>query len=149
MADLHTDVRYIRGIGEQRARALDKLGIRTLRDLIAYFPRRYEDRRESRRITELTPGENACVTVIAASEPAVSHIRRGLDLVKIRMADETGVLDVTFFNQAWLKRELRQGEEYVLYGRVEEGGSLFRRRMANPVVERTDRREVTGCIVPV
>ena len=149
MADLRTDVRYIKGIGEQRAKALDKLGIRTLRDLIAFFPRRYEDRRESRRITELVPGESACVTVIAASEPTVSHIRRGLDLVKIRMADETAVLDVTFFNQAWLQRQLRQGEEYVLYGKVEEGGSLFRRRMANPVVERPDRREVTGRIVPV
>ena len=89
MAELNTDVRYIKGIGEQRAKALEKLGIRTLRDLIAYFPRRYEDRRESRRITELVPGENACVTGIAASEPTVSHVRRGLDLVKIRMADET------------------------------------------------------------
>ena len=41
MADLGTDVRFIRGIGEQRAKALSKLGITTLRDLISWFPRRY------------------------------------------------------------------------------------------------------------
>ena len=44
MADLQTDVRYIKGIGEARAKALSKLGITTLQDLIGYFPRRYEDR---------------------------------------------------------------------------------------------------------
>ena len=44
MADLNTNVRYIKGIGETRAKALEKLGVRTLRDLIGFFPRRYEDR---------------------------------------------------------------------------------------------------------
>ena len=48
MADLQTDVRYIKGIGEARAKALSKLGIATLQDLIGYFPRRYEDRTMTR-----------------------------------------------------------------------------------------------------
>ena len=147
MADLKTDVRYIKGIGEQRARALGKLGVRTLRDLISWFPRRYEDRTETRRIADLVPGEAACVLAMIASPPAVSHIRKGLDLVKLRAVDETGVLDVTFFNQSWLKNSLRAGETYVFYGRAE--GNLLRRRMAGPVVEPEGRREATGRIVPV
>ena len=53
MADLSTDVRYIKGIGEQRAKALNKLGICTLRDLIAWFPRKYDDRRQAKRIADL------------------------------------------------------------------------------------------------
>ena len=53
MADLNTDVRYIKGIGEQRAKALGKLGIATLRDLISYFPRAYDDRSALRRIADL------------------------------------------------------------------------------------------------
>ena len=57
MADLATDVRYIKGIGEQRAKALAKLDIRTLRDLISWFPRRYEDRTVLRSIAEL-PEDN-------------------------------------------------------------------------------------------
>ena len=147
MADLSTDVRYIKGIGEQRAKALSKLDIRTLRDLISWFPRKYDDRTQAKKIADLIPGEAACVAAMIASPPTVSHIRKGMDLVKVRAVDETGVLDVTFFNQTWLKNSLRQGETYIFYGRAE--GNLLRRTMASPVVEQEDRREVTGRIVPI
>ncbi len=147
MADLNTDVRYIKGIGEAKAKALGKLGIFTLGDLIGWFPRRYEDRRETRPISSLIPGETACVAAIIASEPKVSHIRKGMDLVKVRAVDDTGALDVTFFNQSWLKDQLRVGETYIFYGRAE--GSLLRKTMAGPVVEPEGRREFTGRIVPV
>ena len=147
MADLKTDVRYVKGIGEQRAKALAKLGIHTLRDLISWFPRRYEDRTETRRIADLIPGETACAAAMVAAAPTVTHVRKGLDLVKLRAVDETGALDVTFFNQSWLKNSLRAGETYVFCGKAE--GSLFRRRMTNPVVEPEGRREATGRIVPV
>ncbi len=147
MADLNTDVRYIKGIGEQRAKALGKLGIATLRDLISYFPPAYEDRTALRRIADLVPGETACVAAMVASPPTLSHIRKGLDLVKLRAVDDTGELDVTFFNQAWLKNSLHQGETYIFYGRAE--GSLLRNRWPIPVVEPEGRREVTGRIVPI
>ena len=147
MADLNTDVRYIKGIGEAKAKALGKLGIFTLGDLIGWFPRRYEDRRETRPISSLIPGETACVAAMIASEPKVSHIRKGMDLVKVRAVDDTGALDVTFFNQSWLKDQLRVGETYIFYGRAE--GSLLRKTMAGPVVEPEGRREFTGRIVPV
>ena len=147
MADLGTDVRTIKGIGEQRAKALSKLGIVTLRDLIGWFPRRYEDRREIRRIADLVPGEPACVEAMIASPPTVSHVRKGMDLVKVRAVDASGTLDITFFNQTWLKNNLHQGETYLFYGRAE--GSLLRKTMASPVVEPEGRREVTGRIVPI
>ena len=129
MADLNTDVRYIKGIGEQRAKALGKLGIATLRDLISYFPRAYDDRSALRRIADLVPGETAGVAAMVASPPTISHIRKGLDLVKLRAVDDTGTLDVTFFNQAWLKNSLHQGETYIFYGRAE--GSLLRPHRAH------------------
>ena len=147
MADLSTPVQFIKGIGPQRAKALAKLGIETLRDLLYWFPRRYEDRSQFKRIADLVPGENACVAAMIASPPTVSHIRRGLDLVKVRAVDESGVLDVTFFNQTWLKNNLEQGKTYVFYGRAE--GTLLRRQMANPTVEPEGRRESTGRIVPI
>ena len=109
--------------------------------------RRYEDRRETRPISSLIPGETACVAAMIASEPKVSHIRKGMDLVKVRAVDDTGALDVTFFNQSWLKDQLRVGETYIFYGRAE--GSLLRKTMAGPVVEPEGRREFTGRIVPV
>ena len=147
MADLSTDVRYIKGIGEQRAKALNKLGICTLRDLIAWFPRKYDDRRQAKRIADLVPGETACVAAMIATPPTVSHIRKGMDLVKVRAVDETGVLDVTFFNQTWLKNQLVQGETYIFYGKAE--GNLLRRTMASPIVEQEGRGEFTGRIVPI
>lgn len=147
MADLTTSVREIRGIGEQRAKALGKLGIHTLRDLISYFPRKYEDRTAIRRIADLVPGESACVVAMVADTPTLSHIRRGLDLVKLQVVDGFDVLDVTFFNQAWLKNSLHKGDTYVFFGRVD--GNLLRHQMTNPVVEPEGRRESTGRIVPI
>ena len=147
MAELKTDVRYIKGIGEQRAKALNKLGIATLRDLISWFPRRYDDRREAKRIADLIPDEYACVLAMVAAEPKINRIRKGMELVKVRAVDDSGTLDVTFFNQTWLKDHLKPGETYVFYGKAE--GNLLRRQMTNPMVETEDRRELTGRIVPV
>ena len=147
MAELTTDVRYVKGIGEQRAKSLNKLGIRTLRDLIGWFPRKYDDRRTACRIADLVPGETACVAAMIASPPTVSHIRKGMTLVKVRAVDETGVLDVTFFNQTWLKNNLKQGETYIFYGKAE--GNLLRKSMASPIVEQEGRGEATGRIVPI
>lgn len=147
MADLSTDVRYIKGVGEAKAKALGKLGIATLGDLIGWFPRRYDDRRESKPISQLVPGEAACVDAMIASEPRLTHVRRGMDLVKVRAVDETGALDITFFNQSWLKNQLQVGETYIFYGRAE--GTLLRKTMASPIVEPEGRRENTGRIVPV
>ncbi len=147
MPDLTTDVRYIKGIGEQRAKALQKLNIFTLRDLISYFPRAYEDRREICKIKDLRPGENACVQAMVAAEPTLSRIRKGLELVKLRVVDETGALDITFFNQAYMKNNLHTGGVYTFYGKAE--GNLLRKTMSNPVTEREGSRVLTGRIVPV
>ena len=147
MADLSTNVQYIKGIGEARAKSLQKLGITDLRGLISYFPRAYEDRRAYRRIADLAPGESACVRAVVASEPRLSHIRKGLDLIKFRAVDETAALDVTYFNQSYLKDSFHVGDEYVFYGKAE--GNPLRKQMANPLFEREGARQITGRIMPV
>ncbi|MBD5150240.1 MAG: ATP-dependent DNA helicase RecG [Oscillibacter sp.] len=147
MPELTTDVRYVKGIGEQRAKGLEKLGILTLRDLISYFPRAYDDRRTYKKIKDLEEGESACVEAMVASAPTLSRIRKGLELVKLRAVDETGALDVTFFNQAYMKDNLRAGETYTFFGKVEVMGR--KRSMPNPIVEREGSRLVTGRIMPV
>ena len=133
MADLNTDVRYIRGVGETRARALQKLGIFTLRDLIGYFPRRYEDRTLTRPIRELAVGESVCVRAMLASDPTAHRISGGRTVVKARAVDESGALELTFFNQEYRKNSLHRGETYIFCGKVE--GNLLVRRMTNPIVE--------------
>ena len=132
MADLNTNVRYIKGIGETRAKALEKLGVRTLRDLIGFFPRRYEDRSVIYPIAELPVGETACCRAMIAAVPTSRRIPGGRTVVKVRAVDETGTLDVTFFNQAY-RQSLRPGDSFVFCGKVE--GNLLRRQMVNPLME--------------
>ena len=147
MPELSTSVRYIKGIGEQRAKSLEKLRIFTLRDLISYFPRDYEDRRTFRKIRDLEPGETACVTAMAAASPTLNRVRKGMELVKVRAVDETGALDVTFFNQTYMRDHIQAGEQYTFFGKAEVQGS--RRTMVNPLVERENSRTMTGRIMPV
>jgi len=148
MPDLKTDIRYIKGIGEVRAKALSKLEIACLGDLITYFPRTYDDRRQFSAISDLIPGETVSVQAIVANEPRVQNIRRGLKLLKFRAVDETGTLDITYFNQGYRKDQIKQGESYVFYGKV--GGTLLMPAMQNPVMEReSDAGRLTGRIVPI
>lgn len=148
MADLNTDVRYIKGIGEKKAQALNKLGVFSLYDLISYFPRKYEDRSVYKPIALTADGETVCVCALVADTPRLTRIRRGLDIVKLRAVDESGVLDVTFFNQSYAKDNLHRGESYIFYGKIEAHGA--RRAMTNPIYEREDgTRSVTGRIIPV
>ena len=147
MADLQTDVRYIKGIGEARAKALSKLGIATLQDLIGYFPRRYEDRTMTRTIRELELGETVCVRAMIANDPVASRISGGRTVVKARAVDDSGALDLTFFNQEYRKNSLHRGETYIFCGKVE--GNLLARRMINPIVEQEGEQVLTGHIVPI
>ena len=132
--NLHTDIRYIKGIGEARAKSLAKLGITDLQSLISYFPRAWEDRSEIRTIDGLTIGESACVQAMVAAAPVVSHIRKGMDLLKVKVVDNTAALFLTFFNQTYLKNALIPGESYVFFGKAE--GTLLRKQMVNPLFEK-------------
>ena len=110
------------GIGPARGKKLDKLGLRRLEDVLDYFPFRYEDRREVYTVRDAPAGESCCVLAMVARTPTLSRIRKGLELVKVRAVDATGALELTFFNQAYLRDALRPGESYVFYGRVEAMG---------------------------
>ena len=147
MATLNTDIRYIKGVGEARAKSLAKLGITDLRSLLSYFPRTYDDRRAYKKIADLIPGENACVCAVIAGEPKLSRIRKGLDLVKLRAVDETGALELTYFNQSYLKNTFHTGDTYVFFGRAE--GTPSRPQMINPLFEREGSHQITGRIMPI
>ena len=147
MADLGTNVRYIKGIGEARAAALEKLGITTLGDLIAYFPRGYEDRTQVRPIRELTAGESVCVRGMVAADLTAYRISGGRTIAKTRVVDDSGAMDLVFFNAQHLGSSLRMGETYVFFGRVED--DLRRKQMINPLFEPEGRQQVTGRIMPI
>lgn len=148
MSRLFESVRYLKGVGEARAKQLHALGIDTLYDLIAYFPRDYEDRSRMVPICELEVDTPACFEATVVSSPRLSHIRKGLDLVKVRVADETATLNLVFFNQSYMKDNLIYGESYIFYGTL--SGDYLGYQMTNPVVEHPDDTGVsTRRIMPV
>ena len=94
-------------IGKARAEQLQKLGIRTLYDLVTYFPRAYEDRTQMVKIDELIVGEPACFRAIVATMPHTSRIRDRLTITKVTVADETARLRLVFFNQPYVSDTLK------------------------------------------
>ena len=144
---LTDSLRTLPGVGPARAGSLEKLGLKTVEDLLGYYPRSYEDRRLAATIASAPADVPVCLTLMVAEEPRLSRIRRGLELVKVRLVDDTGSLTATFFNQSYLKNALREGETYVCFGRVE--GTSNRKQMTNPVCERADRVKYNGRILPV
>lgn len=148
MPSLDTDVRYVSGIGEKRAKALAKLGIRTLSDLLSFFPRAYEDRSVQKPVALAVPEETVCIRAMVETEPRLARIRRGTELVKLRVCDDSGALDITFFNQSYVRDQLHRGETYIFYGKITVFGG--HKGMTNPEFESEDRAgHVTGRILPV
>ena len=145
--DVSTPLRELPGVGETRAKGLEKLGLRTAGDLVGYLPRSYEDRRQVYAIAEAPVGEPCCVRVMAAEEPRSMHIRRGLDVTRLKVVDGASAMLVTFFNQGYVRQALHRGEEYILYGRVELMGG--HRQMTNPQFEEAERPWACGRILPV
>ena len=145
---LFDSVRYLKGVGEARAKQLHNLGVDTLYDLIAYFPRAYEDRSRMVPIAELEADIPACFEAMVVSHPHLAHIRKGLDLVKVRVADESATLNLVFFNQSYMKDTLVYGQSYVFYGSL--SGDYMGYQMTNPVVEKPEEPGVaTRRIMPV
>lgn len=148
MAYLDTDVRYLKGIGEKKAQALNKLGVYLVRDLLSYFPRKYEDRSEFTPIALTLDGENACIQAIVADTPRLVRIRRGMELVKFRVVDDSGSVDITYFNSPYVKDQLHRGQCCNFYGKITFVGN--KRTMANPVFEDENTvGGITGRIVPI
>jgi len=134
--DLTTDVRYLKGVGEKKAKLFYKLGLFTIGDLLTYFPRSYEDRSSIKKIHELEPDTSVCIEGCLVSAPRLTQVRQQLSIIRFQVSDGTDLLDVTCFNQPWLKNKLETGVKYVFFGKVT--GNLIRREMVNPSIEPSD-----------
>ncbi len=145
LADLDAiEVSRLKGVGEKKLKGLAKSDIHTLFDLITHYPRRYIDRTKEARIADLAEGEEAAVFVKVLRSSS-RRIKGGRVMVNVVVGDESGQLELTFFNQAWRERQLTEGKEAVVFGKI----GLFRdkRQMANPVVDLVGNR--TGKIIAV
>ena len=148
MARLSDPITMLKGIGPAKAKCFAALNIITLEDLICHFPRGYDDRTQMVRIEKLQPDVPACFRAMVMNTPRTSHIRKGLDLTKVQVADTTGRLNLTFFNAKYAAEQLHYGEEYLFYGAV--SGDFIGYSMTNPVFEPVDSAPgLTRRILPV
>ena len=141
MARLGDPVTILKGVGEAKAKLFANLNIFTLGDLICHFPRGYEDRTKLVTISELSPDVPACFRATVMNNPRTAHIRKGLDMTKVQLADTTGRLNVTFFNNRFAAGQLEYGREYIFYGAV--SGDFVGYNMTNPVFENLDSPGLT------
>ena len=145
--DLNKNVQYIKGVGEARAKLLNRLGIFTLQDLITYYPREHEDRSNPTKIAELVDGQEALVEGFAATRVSEIRIRRNMTLLKLNVRDETGMMQITWFNQPYIKQIIKPGTEYRFFGKVSKKGSKI--EMNSPVYDSIENTKNTGKIIPI
>ena len=103
---MQTPITALPGVGDKKAAAFQKLGIQTFGDMISYFPRKYDDRSHIVPIAMAVPEDTCCVQAMVTTVPVHNRIRKGMELTKFRIADEGGVMDVTYFNQPYIKNAI-------------------------------------------
>jgi ATP-dependent DNA helicase RecG len=118
-ADLNSPISALRGIGPKRMERLGRLGIHTIRDILTFLPRRYDDYSQLKPINRLEYGEE--VTVIGkVREARLYKTRGGQPIFKATLADGTGIVEVTWFNQPYLANQIKGGQQIVISGEVDE-----------------------------
>ncbi|MCC0667260.1 MULTISPECIES: ATP-dependent DNA helicase RecG [unclassified Clostridioides] len=117
--DLYKDVQYVKGIGPKKACKLNKLGIFTLKDLLYYFPRQFEDRNNLKKIAQLENDEKATIKAVISSINTFSP-KEGMTLTKIDVKDETGSAKLVFFNKTYIKNTFRPGDSILVFGKVKK-----------------------------
>lgn len=136
---LQTEVQYLKGIGPRLAESLRKLGLRTVGDVLWHLPRRYDDRRNIPPIRSLRDGDLATVrgrVVDMVSKP----LRKGMVLLKVAIEDETGGIDLTWFNQPWHARRFTGYRgEVIAFGTVKEGSHKL--EISSPDFELLDEQD--------
>lgn len=146
MINLEEDVKYIKGVGPKKVVLLNKLGIYTVKDLITYYPRAYEDRSKPKFLYECEDGEEALVEVIACSR--ATNVRlKGKTMQRLIVRDETASATITWFNQPYLKDKFSIGEKYKIFGKVSKKAGKI--SFNSPTFDIGEDQKNTGRIIPI
>ncbi|MBR4940651.1 MAG: ATP-dependent DNA helicase RecG, partial [Clostridia bacterium] len=95
---LERDIRFVRGIGDAKAKSLAALGIRTAADMLEYYPRAYEDRREITPVADLRDGMTAQFRAMVIGRVVTAALPGGRHITKTAAADDSGAIRLVFFN---------------------------------------------------
>ena len=146
MVDLDKDVKYVKTVGPNRVKLLNKLNIYTLKDLIEYYPRDYEDRSKPKNLYECTDGEEVLIEAMAAGRITEMHKGR-MTISRLIVKDQTGTCYITWFNQGYLRDKFQPGRMYRFFGKISNRNG--RLEMNSPVYDEIDQSKNTGKIIPI
>lgn len=136
MLNLDSNIQFIKGVGEKRAKLFNSLGIFCVDSLIHFYPRKYEDWSASKNLEAVKSGETVSIKATLITPVKEAMIRRGLTLFKCKFSDGKNVISVTIFNNKYLAKSLRIYEDYYLYGKIEK--SLLNFSMNSPKIEKAE-----------
>lgn len=143
---LDNDIKYLKGVGSERAKRLNKLGVFTIKDLVYLFPRAYEDRTVIKKISQIGPSETCSIVATVVTPVRVHKISKAMTLYKFTVADETGRLNITLFNQKYAAEQIKENKVYLFYGKLDDNF----RSMTSPDFEEVDPQgDIKGAIVPI
>lgn len=132
--DRSTNIQYLKGVGEKRAKLLGKLGIFTVGDLLRFYPREYTDWSRVTSIAAAPFDEPCCIRATVDHKPKGAKISKAMTIYKTVATDGESLMNITIFNSKYTAESLEAGEEYLFYGKV--GGNFHRREMTSPLVEK-------------
>ena len=128
-----TSIQYLKGVGEKRAQLFARLGIITVGDLLAHYPRHYEDWSVITRLCDVSFDTPCCIKAKALTKPTEQFVRKGLSLYRFSASDATGVMRVTLFNNKYAAAKIERGQEYLFFGSVT--GTYRQPEMSSPLIE--------------
>lgn len=137
MSYLDIPIQSIKGIGPAKAKLFKKLGLNTIEDLLEYYPRGYKDKSEITKIRDLKPEESYTVRVCITTKAQESRAKNRLIITKLSAADDTGKLNVVWFNNRFVKNTFKEGDEVLMHGKIKRIGKDF-------VMEAPEYERVTG-----
>ena len=145
--NLQDSVASLKGVGKKRLPLLEKLHIETIEDLLRFFPRRYEDRRQAVPIMTAPIGKEVLIIGTVMSKQMVGSPYSRRRLLKVQIEDNTGSLELLFFNGKFLESYFKPGEQMTFFGKITLNNG--RRQMAHPEFHKLgDAKDVRG-LLPV
>lgn len=145
---LEKSIQYLKGVGEKRAALFAKKDIYTVEDLLYFFPRSHEDRSEIKPIGECIDGETVCITGKVYRMPLDTYIRKGMMVTNMSVFDDTGMMNIVWYNNKYIKKNFKEGESYTFFGKVTRSRQ-GRLQLSAPTYERSDSSKFMGKIVPL
>ena len=135
---LATPVQFLKGVGPQRAELLERLGLRTARDLLFFFPRDYQDLNDLRGVSQLLEGEVVRIRG-AVAEVEQRTAASGTHILGVLVRCTDGCIRLLWFNQAYMRQRFAVGQEVLITGKPKLNGGMW--EFSHPMVQWLDAEE--------